>query len=54
MCMSEGFRKSFAPYALVVILTLGFSQSIFLKPFFYSLLFLHLTYNNKAANENIY
>jgi hypothetical protein len=53
LCLNEDFRKSFAPYALVVILTLGFSQSIFLRPFFYSLLFLHLIYKTKIANENI-
>ncbi len=40
LCLTNGFNTHFAFYALLVILILGFSQSIFLKPFFYSILFL--------------
>jgi hypothetical protein len=44
LCSGSGFKASFAPYALLVILMLGFSQSIFMKPFFYSLMFIQFVY----------
>ena len=44
VCLSHGMNSAFAYYALVVMLILGFSQSIFLRPFFYGLLFLRYTY----------
>ncbi len=40
LCIRSGMNVNFAAYALAVVLMLGFSQSIFLKPFFYSLLFI--------------
>lgn len=44
LCVYNGFNTHFAFYSLIVILILGFSQSIFLKPFFYSILFLGYTH----------
>jgi hypothetical protein len=49
LCLSSGFNTNFAFYALLVVLILGFSQSIFLKPFFYSILFLQFTHNIPAV-----
>ncbi|HEV7230304.1 MAG TPA: hypothetical protein VGO45_03185, partial [Bacteroidia bacterium] len=49
LCLQSGFNPNFAIYALLVILTLGFSQSIFLKPFFYSILFLQFTHDRPAV-----
>jgi hypothetical protein len=43
LCLKSGFNPHFAYFSLLVILILGFSQSIFLKPFFYSLMFLRFT-----------
>lgn len=48
ICINYKFKTQFAILALMVILTLGFSQSIFLKPFFYSMLFLQYTYDTKS------
>jgi hypothetical protein len=51
LCFSSGFNPQFAYYALLVILLLGFSQSIFLKPFFYSLMFLRFTHAEKRLKR---
>ena len=48
LCINYKFKTQFAILALMVILTLGFSQSIFLRPFFYSILFLQYTYDTKS------
>lgn len=52
MCISNNFNAGFAILALLVILMLGFSQSIFLKPFFYSMLFLQYIYTNTSSSFN--
>lgn len=39
-CIYKKFNSSFAFFGLIIFLILGFSQSIFLRPFFFSLLFL--------------
>ncbi len=51
LCRTSNFRTAFAGYALIVILMLGFSQSIFMKPFFYSLLFIH--YTSESASPQL-
>ena len=48
ICQSSGFNPQFGSYALLVILLIGFSQSIFMKPFFYSLMFLRFTHGEEA------
>lgn len=47
LCVAYSFNKSFAFFSFVVILLLGFSQTIFQYPFFYSLMFIHLMYTKK-------
>jgi hypothetical protein len=52
-CVYCAFNPKFAIWGLLVILILGFSQTIFLRPFFYSLLFIHYVYNeNETALKN--
>jgi hypothetical protein len=45
------FNKSFAISMLIVFLVLGFSQGLFMKPFFYALLFLHSIYQEEKPAE---
>ncbi len=51
VCRYNNFNKDFAILGLIVILMCGFSQSIFLKPFFYSILFIHLEYTGRKAEK---
>jgi len=51
LCQSSGFNAHFSYFALLVILLLGFSQSIFMKPFFYSILFLQYTYGTMREDK---
>jgi len=53
MCVEANFQTGFAGFALLVILMLGFSQSIFLKPFFYSLLFIQYNYPKRQYGNNL-
>jgi hypothetical protein len=48
ICIYNNFNKNFAFFAFLVLLTLGFSQSIFQYAFFKSLLFLNVTFNEKS------
>jgi hypothetical protein len=48
LCIAHSFNKSFALFSFVVILLLGFSQTIFQYPFFYSLMFIHLMFTKKT------
>jgi hypothetical protein len=47
LCIAKSFNTQFAVFSFVVILLLGFSQTIFQYPFFYSLMFIHLMFTNK-------
>jgi len=49
LCINSGFPSKFALYALLVVLTLGFSQSIFLRPFFHSLLFVQFVFKKEFS-----
>ncbi|HXC06595.1 MAG TPA: hypothetical protein VNZ86_17685, partial [Bacteroidia bacterium] len=53
LCESHNFSPGFAVSALVVILILGFSQSIFMKPFFYGILFIHYTCTNPMYKTSL-
>jgi len=48
LCKAHSFNKSFALFSFIVILLLGFSQTIFQYPFFYSLMFIHLMYSKQT------
>ncbi|HET6225848.1 MAG TPA: hypothetical protein VFF27_06185 [Bacteroidia bacterium] len=48
LCAAHSFNKSFAFFSFIVILLLGFSQTIFQYPFFYSLMFIHLMFTKKT------
>jgi hypothetical protein len=54
ICKDNNFNLNFAFLALVVILALGFSQSIFMKPVFYSILFIQFNYLKKQPDENFH
>jgi hypothetical protein len=47
LCIAKSFNTQFAVFSFVVILLLGFSQTIFQYPFFYSLMFIHLMFTSK-------
>lgn len=47
LCTAYSFNKSFAFFSFIVILLLGFSQTIFQYPFFYSIMFIHLMYTKR-------
>lgn len=49
LCVENDFHKHFAIFAFIVILLLGFSQTIFQYPFFYSIMFIHYIYTDKNA-----
>lgn len=44
LCARFYFNPKFAYYSLIIILLMGFSESYFLRPFFYALTFYHLTH----------
>jgi hypothetical protein len=54
ICKDNVHSIPFAAMALLVILALGFSQSIFMKPFFYSLLFIQFNYYTKTTHESLH
>ena len=47
MCIAHAFNSRFAGLALLVIMIMGFSQTIFQYTFFYSLMFIHLVYKKQ-------
>jgi hypothetical protein len=47
LCIAKSFNTQFAVFSFVVILLLGFSQTIFQYPFFYSIMFIHLMFTSK-------
>lgn len=53
ICLSNSFPPIFAWASLGVIITLGFSQTIFQYPFFYSLMFVHLVYPKNSLNSSV-
>lgn len=48
LCIAKSFNTRFAMFSFIVILLLGFSQTIFQYPFFYSLMFIHLMFTKKT------
>jgi len=54
-CSVNKFKKSFSIYVIFIILILGFSQMIFIKPFFIGLSFLFLSngYKSKIMEKSI-
>ena len=49
-CLNHRFNKQFAWWFLLVILVLGFSQTIFLRPFYYGLLYWGISTDDKQHN----
>jgi hypothetical protein len=50
VCIANHFNPKFAGYSFIVIWVLGFSQTVFQYPFFYSLMFVHLVYNTRCSD----
>lgn len=48
LCIAKSFNTQFALFSFIIILLLGFSQTIFQYPFFYSLMFIHLMFTRKT------
>jgi len=47
LCIHTGFNNHFAVYSLIIVIVLGFSEIYFIRPFFYGLTLLHLTYSSE-------
>lgn len=50
-CMENHFSSKFAIYMLIIVLVLGFSQYIFIRPFFFSFLFFG-SFLERKSNHN--
>lgn len=53
ICYYFNMTTAFALFALLIILLLGFSQAVFTRPFFYSLLFVGIPIANSYYKRNI-